>query len=54
MNIEILLDIVIIIWLYTIERRLKIIDKAFGPIGLVLERLYRTVFGKEQDNDTDD
>jgi len=46
--IQIILNIVIIIWLFTIERRIKLIDKAFGTIGIVIDRLYQGVFGKDK------
>ena len=52
-TIQILIDIVIIVWLLTIEKRLKLIDKAFYAIGLVITRLYQEIFG-EKENKSDE
>jgi len=53
MRYQILFNILIIIWLFSIERRLKIVDKAFYPIGLVITRLYKKVFGENEDEPVD-
>lgn len=48
---QLIFDVVIIIWLLCINRQLKLIDKAFGAIGLVLARLFRDAFGKDSDDE---
>ena len=50
---QVLFDIVIIVWLLCINRQLKLIDTAFGAIGLVLTRLYRELFGKDSDEEAE-
>ena len=54
MNNQIIFNILIIVWLFTIEKRLGKIDTAFGTIGLVLDRLYRKVFGKDNEDEKTD
>jgi len=49
MKYQILLNIVIVIWLFTIERRLKLINAGCSAAWLFTQRLYREVFGTTED-----
>ena len=53
MNSQMAFNITIVIWLFAIERRMKLIDLAFRAIGLVLDRLYQKAFGKERSDEKD-